>query len=154
MRLAERAAAERVRLAVASDMCSDRAVLFPELILVHDPEPHPAALNMALDEVLLTRCEAPSFGLSVGPRPLYLLDTLARCRELSLRLERRELVRRWTGGGVVPHGEDLTYTLGGASGGSFFALCGARLRTGSSTSSSQGLFIRGGGSAAFHDSDC
>jgi lipoate-protein ligase A len=103
-------------------MCSDRAVLFAELIQIHDPEPHPAALNMALDEVLLARCETPFLRIYRWAAPAVSFGYFGKYTEIAEGWSSRELVRRWTGGGVVPHGEDLTYTLVVPRADPFFAL--------------------------------
>ena len=85
---------------------------FASLTVIDDPAPHPAGLNMALDEVLLSnvasgailRCyrwseRSASFGC-FGP-------------VASVRREypRHALVRRWTGGGIVDHVVDFAFTL-------------------------------------------
>ena len=85
---------------------------FGELVVLDDFVPHPAALNMAVDEVLLDglgsaavlRCyrwsrEAVSFGC-FGKSAAVRADHPGA-----------ERVRRWTGGGIVEHGRDFTYTL-------------------------------------------
>lgn len=82
-----------------------------ELHIYDDLEPKPAALNMAVDEALLANAEAPILrfyrwrqrSLSFGYFGLY--------AEAARQAEAREIVRRWTGGGIVPHGDDLTYSV-------------------------------------------
>jgi len=86
-------------------------VLFPELIEVLDPEPHDAALNMAIDEVLLRGATAPLLRVYRWARPAVSFGYFGRHAEVAAAWPARELVRRWTGGGVVPHGSDVTYTL-------------------------------------------
>jgi len=78
---------------------------------VYDDEPRSAALNMAVDEALLETASTPTLrfyrwrgrALSFGYFGFY--------AEVEDHRESREIVRRWTGGGVVPHGEDLTYSV-------------------------------------------
>ncbi len=88
------------------------ARLFARLEIIDDEEPLGAALNMATDEALLEslagvpllrmyrwRQEAVSFGY---------FDQVAPVRS---GYPEHEIVRRWTGGGVVEHGQDFTYSL-------------------------------------------
>ncbi|HSI65047.1 MAG TPA: hypothetical protein VLE43_18115 [Candidatus Saccharimonadia bacterium] len=81
------------------------------LYLWHDTVPHAGPLNMAIDEVLLhqakepwLRCYAwsePSVSIGFSQDPVALAPTLPPF----------PVVRRWTGGGVVIHDGDWTYTL-------------------------------------------
>ena len=91
----------------------DRGPLpFSRLGLIDDPTPRPAAWNMALDEVLLD-------GLGVEPwlriyrweRPAVSIGYFEPHGPAMANWPRRDLVRRWTGGGIVAHGEDLTFSL-------------------------------------------
>ncbi len=86
-------------------------MLFDELIHVQDPEPHGAALNMAIDEVLLREAKAPTLRIYRWARPSVSFGYFGGLSQVAAQWPRREWVRRWTGGGVVLHGEDLTYTL-------------------------------------------
>ncbi len=86
-------------------------MLFDELTEVLDPEPHAAALNMAIDEVLLRTAAGPLLRVYRWARPAVSFGYFGRHAEVASAWPDRELVRRWTGGGVVPHGEDVTYTL-------------------------------------------
>jgi lipoate-protein ligase A len=89
-------------------------MLFADLTEILDPEPHPAAWNMALDEALLLGSEG------IGPallrvyrwqNPAVSFGYFGKFAEVAAAWPGREFVRRWTGGGIVPHGEDLTYSL-------------------------------------------
>jgi len=86
-------------------------VLFEHLIEVHDPEPHSAALNMALDEALLQGAPAPTLRIYGWREPAVSLGYFSRFAEAERTAAGREMVRRWTGGGLVEHGDDITYTL-------------------------------------------
>jgi len=89
-----------------------RKLMFTRLIWVIDETPHPAALNMAIDEALL---------LSGGDQPLFRtyrwlqrsvsLGYFSSWEQAAKRYPDREIVRRWTGGGLVEHGDDFTYSL-------------------------------------------
>ena len=86
--------------------------LFDRLELIDDPTPRGAALNMAIDEALLE-----SIGSSAvlrvyrWARPSVSFGCFERFAPVRQTYPEREWVRRWTGGGVVEHGEDLTYSL-------------------------------------------
>lgn len=87
------------------------AMLFDELTEVLDPEPHDAALNMALDEVLLASCSGPLLRVYRWLRPAVSFGYFGKVDDVEAAWPDREIVRRWTGGGIVPHGADVTYTL-------------------------------------------
>lgn len=84
---------------------------FEKLRLLDDPEPHGAALNMAIDEVLLRTVEAPLLRCYRWARHAVSFGYFGKVTEVERAWPARELVRRWTGGGVVPHGKDFTYSL-------------------------------------------
>jgi lipoate-protein ligase A len=87
------------------------SVLFPQIVAIVDPDPHSAGLNMALDEALLQRVEVPTLRVYGWREPAVSFGYFGRCAEVQSMAAGREMVRRWTGGGIVEHGEDLTYTL-------------------------------------------
>src|SRR2546423_14295250 len=76
-----------------------------------DFEPKRAALNMAVDEALLVDSLAPVLRFYRWERPSISFGYFGRYVEVAAESERRDLVRRWTGGGIVPHGADLTYSV-------------------------------------------
>ena len=86
-------------------------MLFEKLTEVLDPEPHGAALNMAIDEVLLRSAVEPLLRVYRWTKPAISFGYFTKLSELGSVASGWETVRRWTGGGVVPHGEDVTYTL-------------------------------------------
>ena len=85
--------------------------LFVDLTIYHDESPHSAAMNMAIDEALLETAVVPtirfyrwrSLGLSFG--------YFGKFSDVAIYAAERDLVRRWTGGGIVFHGDDLTYSI-------------------------------------------
>jgi lipoate-protein ligase A len=81
------------------------------LTVLLDEQPHGAAVNMAIDELLLQDLAAPILRLYRWARPAVSFGYFTPIAEVEHLWPGRELVRRWTGGGVVPHGEDFTYTL-------------------------------------------
>ena len=96
------------------------AVLFEQIIEILDPEPHSGALNMALDEALLQYATLPTLRIYRWRERTVSLGYFSRFVEAQQSAAGRELVRRWTGGGLVEHGEDLTYTLIVPRGTAFF----------------------------------
>jgi lipoyl(octanoyl) transferase len=86
-------------------------VIFERLTQLSDPEPHSAALNMAIDEWLLRSATSPVLRVYGWARPSVSFGYFMKYAEIARQWPGRDLVRRWTGGGVVLHGTDLTYTL-------------------------------------------
>ena len=82
-----------------------------ELLVYDDPEPNPAPLNMAVDEALLGSATAPILRFYRWQRPSLSFGYFGRYAGVEEQAAQREIVRRWTGGGIVPHGEDLTYSI-------------------------------------------
>jgi lipoate-protein ligase A len=83
-----------------------------ERLIVHDDLAHAsAALNMALDEALLEQSTEPTLRFYEWARPALSFGYFGKFADVATEAETRELVRRWTGGGSVPHGDDLTYSL-------------------------------------------
>jgi lipoate-protein ligase A len=83
-----------------------------ELTWVDDSSPRPAALNMAIDEALLMSPRAGALFRTYRWRlPSVSFGYFCRWTEIGSRYPDRELVRRWTGGGAVEHGQDFTYSL-------------------------------------------
>ena len=97
-------------------------MLFEKLTEVLDPEPHDAALNMALDEVLLGRADGPVLRVYRWARRAVSFGYFGKVADVEAAWPGREMVRRWTGGGIVPHGADVTYTLLVPRGCAFFRL--------------------------------
>lgn len=86
----------------------------PSLVLLDDPEPHPAPWNMAVDEALLETAPAPVLRFYRWERPAVSFGCFQAWTEVAARFPGRELVRRPTGGGAVEHGdgrETATYAL-------------------------------------------
>lgn len=76
-----------------------------------DLQPLPAALNMAVDEALLESATEPVLRFYRWRRPSISFGYFGRYAEAASQANGREIVRRWTGGGIVPHEDDLTYTI-------------------------------------------
>lgn len=83
--------------------------IFAALEVYHDIIPSSAAMNMAIDEALLETTKAPSIRFYRWDHPALSFGYFGKFADVAE--QRRDLVRRWTGGGIVLHGEDLTYSL-------------------------------------------
>ena len=85
--------------------------LFAVLDVYHDGTPHPAATNMAIDEVLLEYAAVPSIRFYRWQSPALSFGYFGKFAHVAIHAGKRDLVRRWTGGGIVFHGDDLTYSI-------------------------------------------
>jgi lipoate-protein ligase A len=85
--------------------------IFETLDFFYDAEPHSAAFNMAADEVLMRRIARPMLRVYSWAQLAVSFGYFEKYTPVRSAYPHRELVRRWTGGGVVPHGDDLTYSL-------------------------------------------
>jgi lipoyl(octanoyl) transferase len=85
--------------------------LFESLDFIDDREPHDASLNMAIDETLLRCLAAPTLRIYRWRRPAVSFGYFEKFESVKTMHPARDLVRRWTGGGIVTHGNDLTYSL-------------------------------------------
>jgi lipoate-protein ligase A len=86
-------------------------MLFERLLVHDDGAGASAALNMATDEVLLEQARLPALRFYGWKRPSLSFGYFGKFAEVAAEAEDRDIVRRWTGGGSVLHGEDLTYAL-------------------------------------------
>jgi lipoate-protein ligase A len=84
---------------------------FSGLIVYHDDKAHSASMNMAIDEALLESASVPSIRFYGWRSPALSFGYFGRFSDVAIYARERDLVRRWTGGGIVFHGEDLTYTI-------------------------------------------
>jgi lipoate-protein ligase A len=83
----------------------------PELLLFDDIAPHSAAMNMAIDEALLGVIESPVLRVYRWQAASVSFGYFEPWEPVQKQYPARDPVRRWTGGGVVLHGEDFTYSL-------------------------------------------
>jgi lipoyl(octanoyl) transferase len=81
------------------------------LHVYRDREPQSAALNMAVDEALLEDTATPILRFYRWRLPSLSFGYFGLYAEVADQSEEREIVRRWTGGGIVPHGDDVTYSV-------------------------------------------
>jgi lipoate-protein ligase A len=68
-------------------------------------------MNMAFDEALLESASNPTIRFYRWHSPALSFGYFGKFSDVAIHAPERELVRRWTGGGIVFHGEDLTYSI-------------------------------------------
>ena len=68
-------------------------------------------MNMALDEALLEFAAIPTIRFYRWRSPALSFGYFGKFSDVAIYAAERDLVRRWTGGGIVFHGEDLTYSI-------------------------------------------
>jgi lipoyl(octanoyl) transferase len=85
------------------------SALFASLSVYHDIDSRSAALNMAMDEALLEIAAIPTIRFYQWDHPALSFGYFGKFEEVMNY--NRDIVRRWTGGGIVFHGEDLTYSI-------------------------------------------
>jgi len=85
--------------------------LFANLTIYHDENPHSAAMNMAIDEALLETAVVPAIRFYRWRSPALSFGYFGKFSDVAIYAAERDLVRRWTGGGIVFHGDDLTYSI-------------------------------------------
>jgi len=85
--------------------------LFASLDVYREAGSHSAAMNMAIDEALLEFVTIPLIRFYRWQFPALSFGYFGRFTNVARYQCERDLVRRWTGGGIVFHGQDLTYSL-------------------------------------------
>ena len=85
--------------------------LFASLDVFREADAHSAAMNMAIDEALLEFVTIPLIRFYRWQFPALSFGYFGRFANVAGYQSERDLVRRWTGGGIVFHGQDLTYSL-------------------------------------------
>ncbi len=84
---------------------------FTSLVVYHDIDSRTAAMNMAIDEALLENATAPLIRFYRWDHPALSFGYFGKFADVENHQSGRDLVRRWTGGGIVFHGDDLTYSI-------------------------------------------
>lgn len=85
--------------------------MFEALHVYDDNDVRSAALNMAVDEALLADASVPVLRFYRWRQPSLSFGYFGRYAEVADQSREREIIRRWTGGGIVPHGSDVTYSV-------------------------------------------
>jgi len=84
---------------------------FQSLTLCLDALPRAAAMNMAVDQALLETTQEPVLRVYRWDEPSISIGYSHDWKMLKDSLPAWPVVRRWTGGGVVWHDSDTTYSL-------------------------------------------
>lgn len=86
---------------------------FERLRVVEDPEPRSGPVHMALDETLLHACAdgPPLLRFYRWAAPAVSFGYFEPAEDARRLARGRQIVRRMTGGGLVEHGDDVTYAL-------------------------------------------
>jgi len=85
--------------------------LFTALDVYRETRTQSAAMNMAIDEALLECVTVPTIRFYRWQSPALSFGYFGRFADVAGYHGERDLVRRWTGGGIVFHGKDLTYSI-------------------------------------------
>ncbi len=85
--------------------------LFADLTIYPEEGRHSAAINMAIDEALLETAVVPTIRFYRWRSPALSFGYFGKFSDVAIYAAERDLVRRWTGGGIVFHGDDLTYSI-------------------------------------------
>ena len=85
--------------------------LFGRIEVYNDFTPRSAAMNMAIDEALLETARTVSIRFYRWKLPALSFGYFGKFADVAEYATERDLVRRWTGGGIVLHGDDLTYSI-------------------------------------------
>ncbi|HZR04938.1 MAG TPA: hypothetical protein VFA61_03820 [Candidatus Udaeobacter sp.] len=85
--------------------------IFAALDIYQDHTARSAAMNMAIDEAILEYATVPAIRFYRWQSPALSFGYFGRFADVASYQRERDLVRRWTGGGIVFHGDDLTYSV-------------------------------------------
>src|SRR5262249_52465926 len=85
--------------------------VFEELTVCDDTTQRSAMMNMAVDEGLLESATIPLIRFYRWHSPALSFGYFGKFADVAEYAPERDLVRRWTGGGIVLHGDDLTYSI-------------------------------------------
>lgn len=85
--------------------------MFEELEVLPPDESFDGPMQMALDEVLLRRVSKTTIRIYRWEAPCVSFGYFQKYTEVRSAHPSSPLVRRWTGGGMVEHGADLTFSL-------------------------------------------
>jgi lipoyl(octanoyl) transferase len=92
-------------------MTENKAPLFRTLEVYHDVSSRSAPMNMAIDEALLESTRNPCIRFYGWDHAALSFGYFGKFSDIAEEERSRDLVRRWTGGGIVRHDTDLTYGL-------------------------------------------
>jgi lipoate-protein ligase A len=89
----------------------DALHLFDRLRVLNDHDFRRAAENMAIDEALLEQATLPTLRFYRWDHRALSFGYFGKVSEVAQFAGDHDIVRRWTGGGIVFHGDDLTYAM-------------------------------------------
>src|SRR5437016_462377 len=92
-------------------LCEISRQLFSTVNVYRDIDSRSAAMNMAIDEALLEIATEPTIRFYCWDHPALSFGYFGKFADVASFVSERDIVRRWTGGGIVLHGEDLTYSI-------------------------------------------
>ena len=96
---------------VLPQILRQEAVVFDRLEVINDAEFRSAAMNMAIDEALLESAKVSSIRFYRWNSPALSFGYFGKSSDVASYATQYDVVRRWTGGGIVFHGQDLTYSI-------------------------------------------
>ena len=111
LRIAEYGRDSHPKFAIRNPKSAISRMKLDKLHLIQEESPRAAAENMAVDEMLFLMAACPVLRVYRWIRPSVSFGYFTPWAEVSSRFAGRDLVRRWTGGGIVEHGRDFTYSL-------------------------------------------
>jgi lipoate-protein ligase A len=85
--------------------------MFEKLDLLPPEEAFDGPMQMALDEVILSNVAHPTLRVYEWEVPCVTFGYFQKFSDVRSLYPYLPLVRRWTGGGIVEHGRDLTFSL-------------------------------------------
>jgi len=85
--------------------------MFGTINVFNDGGTHAAAMNMSIDEALLESATIATIRFYGWRFPALSFGYFGKFSDVAICASERDLVRRWTGGGIVFHGDDLTYSI-------------------------------------------
>src|SRR5258708_8551709 len=85
--------------------------IFAELEVCKDAATRSAEMNMAIDEALFETVRLPSIRFYRWNSPALSFGYFGKFADVADYAGERDLVRRWTGGGIVFHRDDFTYFI-------------------------------------------
>jgi lipoate-protein ligase A len=101
----------KINRPVLSQIFRRGPVVFDRLEVVKDGNCRSAAMNMAIDEALLESVKVSSIRFYRWTSPALSFGYFGKFADVASYASQWDLVRRWTGGGIVFHGQDLTYSI-------------------------------------------
>ncbi|GEP45151.1 lipoyl protein ligase domain-containing protein [Brevifollis gellanilyticus] len=84
---------------------------FFDRLILHLDGTHAGAMNMAVDQAWLEQSELPVLRVYTWDQPTVTIGYAQSLAKLQDALPEWPVIRRWTGGGVVMHQGDFTYSV-------------------------------------------